>query len=38
MARASANPAVEPRDLAEFAYERVRDLYDAGRIRDACCR
>jgi tetratricopeptide (TPR) repeat protein len=35
MARASANPAVEPRDLAEFAYERVRDLYDAGRIRAA---
>jgi serine/threonine protein kinase len=35
LARAAANPAIEPRQRAEFAYERVRDLYDAGRVRDA---
>jgi serine/threonine protein kinase len=35
LARARSNPAIEPRPLAEFAYERVRDLYDAGRVRDA---
>ncbi len=33
--RATANRAIEPRQLAEFAYERARDLYDAGRVRDA---
>ena len=33
--RAAANPAVEPRQHAEFAFEHVRDLYDAGRVREA---
>lgn len=33
--RAVDNPDIEPRQRAEFAYEGVRDLYDAGRLRDA---
>ena len=33
--RASRNTTIEPRQLAEFAFEGVRDLYDAGRVRDS---
>ena len=33
--RVAANPAIEARQQAEFAFEHVRDLYDAGRVRDA---
>jgi tetratricopeptide (TPR) repeat protein len=31
----AANPAIEARQQAEFAFEHVRDLYDSGRLREA---